>query len=326
MRSTKMFLQGTVLFISLLSKVAFGGEEQVGFVKQGAFVVPSEVNAKLRSHQTRLRVGYLPTGTVVWIGDCKFLNEKASLGLSIEKEYCFANSEVGVSGLIRRDLVHLLSTPVVVALANEEIPVYPQSGGKPYSNFSRNSGIYVEVTGPMVNGEIPIIRHYTKPRPIPGILKVNQLGDKIRYIDPNNLTVEKANFQNLTSYSENQISSQFGNEIASYFSNIMAAAEKLEDSLKSTQNSLCLVEGEVFAEAGVSFFGSGAGARIAATLKQSGETFGFDATLLTIGSNRHLVSSISRYSCTSPPGAVPEWLKEFLSIGSPQSNPNDFYE
>ena len=318
-----IFFGAAILFFALLSGNAVGDTGRIGFVKKGAFVVPAEVNAKLRKHQTRLRIGYLPVGTVVWVGDCMPLNENASSGIPNEKIYCAASSEVGVNGLIRQDLIHFFSSPVIVALANEKISVYPIDGGTPYSNFSRNSGIYVDVIGPISNGEIPVMRHYTKPEPIPGVLKIDQLGDKVRYLDPDNLRVERAKIQNLTHFTEDVISSRFGSDIKTYFLKIRGAIKKLEDKIHQPQNSLCLIGGDIFAEVGLNFFGSGAGAKIEATLKNPGETFGFDAAVLTIGNERTFIASISRYACTSPPDPVPEWLMEFLSVGAPQRNPKE---
>lgn len=322
----KFSFVGRLLIVLVVLTTGSIRAEEVGFVKKGAFVIPAKVNVELLAHQTRLRVGYLPVGSVVWIGECFLLTENASTGLTQEKKYCKIESEVGISGLLRYDRFHVLSKPVVIALANEQIPVYPIQGTKPYAPFSRNSGVYVDVTGKISNGKLPVLRPYTEPKPLAGYLKIEELGDKVRYLDPTALKIEKANFKGLLDYSEGKVSNQFGDVVLDYFSEIRKAIQKLETKLNIVSNVACLIEGEVFAKLGVSFLGSAAGAKISAKLKQGGETFGFDATVLSVGNSRSLISSINRYACTSPPFPEREWMIEFISVGAPQNNPTEILQ
>lgn len=297
--------------------------ETLGFVKAGAFVIPKEVNAKLKDYQTRLRVGYLPVGSVVWMNECKSLNENASSGIPVEKAYCEIDSEVGISGLIRKDRIHILSGPVIVALGKDPIPVYGSDGKKAYSPFSRNSGIYVDVIGKIENSVIPVMRPYTKPNPIPGLLKISELGNNVRLLNPKNLKLKKATIERLGNFSKDIIKKRFGDDIGKYFSKINNAVNKLEKQLGLVNNIACLIDGSVYADIGLKFFGTGAGVKIQAKLKNSGEMFKFRASVLSVGDQSTIVSSINRYACTNPPAPQPNWMMEFISVGAPEANPTE---
>jgi hypothetical protein len=143
------------LFLVLLMSLFCSGETQgrsiqAAFVKKGAFLLSETPTVWRGGRLIHDLIGYLPIGTVVYFDDPPALRKLFNWETDQEETYLFAETDLGMAGLLREDLkVHLEKTPVLIPVGNRSIPIYTSNSTKDrqqkLSEFSRSDGEYLRL-------------------------------------------------------------------------------------------------------------------------------------------------------------------------------------
>lgn len=145
MRLLILTVAGTLaLSSSVLAENKFLSEW--GIIKKGAFVIPSEGLdwADPEGRATGKRIGYLRTGVVVKVGQCRNVNGPPGSG----GKYCDVRSENGVAGKTLDTLIFPMERGKSYAVARKEIPLFDRRDmNRRRDEFSRSSGVIVEIVG-----------------------------------------------------------------------------------------------------------------------------------------------------------------------------------
>lgn len=130
---------------------AYSREGPYGVVISNTFVITNEYNLKWRDVEGRIvknRNGFIEIGKLVKkTGRCEFINgtNKKNTG-----DYCQIESEIGVSGYIKKDAVAFLENGQVYGFAVsdfEEIRFKSSAGKNKFGKFSKNSSPLVRFVG-----------------------------------------------------------------------------------------------------------------------------------------------------------------------------------
>ena len=93
---------------------ARAAESSYAVVKEGAFLLSKSAKLRERGRFFYSLVGYLPIGTIVHVGERIQIGNQDTLDY---ENYVWVNSELGVSGHIREDLlVNIGDTPIAVPI------------------------------------------------------------------------------------------------------------------------------------------------------------------------------------------------------------------
>lgn len=117
-----------------------------GIIKKGAFVIPSKgLNwADPEGRATGKRIGYLRTGVVVKVGQCRHVNGPPDSG----GNYCDVQSENGVSGKTLAKLIFPIELGKSYAVARQQISLFDRRDPQRRRDvFSRSSGVIIEIVG-----------------------------------------------------------------------------------------------------------------------------------------------------------------------------------
>ena len=309
-----------VVFVILFSNIALAQESGIvalGLVKNGAFLLSQEPDTLRDNLLVHSLTGYLPTGTRVVIGEEKIVTNLSS---SDDEKYYFVKSELGLSGLLREDLlVHANGRRLAISIASFLIQIHQPYATleKPTKRFKigRYGGDYFEVTGETEAGFYDVILHRAghestglPPTEKARLKKLYVENKQVSFLDPSDADL-------LTEFNKAwntvvDINDSYFNDVLNTVKNNMGedSLENIRTMLGDINNLQCLVGAKADGEFGFKVFSNGFSVKLEAELKQSGIKYLFDMKKLSIDNDTKYYSSISAIKCE---GLKPIRLEKF---------------
>jgi len=290
---------------------------KLGLVKNGAFLLSREPDTLRDDLLVHSLTGYLPTGTRVIIGEEKIVTNLSS---SDDEKYYFVKSELGLSGLLREDLlIHANGRRLAISIASYLIPVHQPNATleKPTKRFKigRYGGDYFEVTGETEAGFYDVILHRASYEST-GLPATESVRLKKLYVEKKQVSfLDPSNADLLTEF--NKAWNTVVNINDSYFDDVLNTVknnmgednlEKIKTMLGDINNLQCLVGATGDGEFGFKVFSNGFSIKLEAELKQSGIKYLFDMKKLSLDNDTRYYSSISAIKCE---GLKPIRLQKF---------------
>ncbi|MCZ6579523.1 MAG: hypothetical protein O6927_09320 [Gammaproteobacteria bacterium] len=290
---------------------------ELGLVKKGAFLLSPEPDTLRDNLLVHSLTGYLPIGTRVVIEGEKTVTNLTS---SDDEKYYFVKSELGISGLLREDLlVHAKGRRLAISIASYLIPVHQPNATleKPTKRFKigRYGGDYFEVTGETEAGFYDVILHRANYQST-GLPATEKVRLKKLYVKNKQVSfLDPADAELLTEFNKSWNTVVDIND--NYFTDVLNIVKENmgEDNLANIRallgdinNLQCLVEAEADGEFGFKVFSNGFSIKIAAAMKQAGTKYLFDMKKLSLNNNTKYYSSISAIKCE---GLKPVRLQQF---------------
>jgi hypothetical protein len=309
-----------IVFVSLFSGISQAQESgivELGLVKNGAFLLSQEPDTLRDNLLVHSLTGYLPTGTRVVIGEQKVVTNLSS---SDDEKYFFVKSELGLSGLLREDLlVHANGRRLAISVASFLIQVHQPNATleKPVKRFKigRYGGDYFEVTGETELGFYDVVLHRANPEstslPPTEKARLKKLyveNKQVSFLDPSDADL-------LTEFNKAwntivDINDGYFNDVLNTVKNNMGEQnlENIRSMLGDINNLQCLVAANADGEFGFKVFSNGFSVKLEAGLKQSGIKYLFDMKKLSLDNDTKYYSSISAIKCE---GSKPIRLEKF---------------
>ena len=294
-----------VAFVILFSNIAQAQESGIvalGLVKNGAFLLSQEPDTLRDNLLVHSLTGYLPTGTRVVIGEEKIVTNLSS---SDDEKYYFVKSELGLSGLLREDLlVHANGRRLAISIASFLIQIHQPYATleKPTKRFKigRYGGDYFEVIGETEAGFYDVILHRAghestglPPTEKARLKKLYVENKQVSFLDPSDADL-------LTEFNKAwntvvDINDSYFNDVLNTVKNNMGedSLENIRTMLGDINNLQCLVGAKADGEFGFKVFSNGFSVKLEAELKQSGIKYLFDMKKLSIDNDTKYYSSIS---------------------------------
>jgi hypothetical protein len=290
---------------------------ELGLVKSGAFLLSLEPDTLRDNLLVHSLTGYLPTGTRVVIGEEKIVTNLSS---SDDEKYYFVKSELGLSGLLREDLlVHANGRRLAISIASFLIQVHQPSAtlNKPAKRFKigRYGGDYFEVTGESEAGFYDVVLHRAShestglpPTEKARLKKLYVENKQVSFLDPSDADL-------LTEFNKAwntvvDINDSYFNDVLDTVKNNMGedSLENIRTMLGDINNLQCLLAANADGEFGFKVFSNGFSVKLEAGLKQSGIKYLFDMKKLSLDNDTKYYSSISAIKCN---GLKPIRLEKF---------------
>ena len=306
-----------VILFSNITQAQESGIVALGLVKNGAFLLSREPNTLRDNLLVHSLTGYLPTGTRVVIGEEKIVTNLSS---SDDEKYYFVKSELGLSGLLREDLlVHANGRRLAISIASFLIQIHQPYATleKPTKRFKigRYGGDYFEVTGETEAGFYDVILHRAghESTGLPStekarLKKLYVENKQVSFLDPSDADL-------LTEFNKAwntvvDINDSYFNDVLNTVKNNMGedSLENIRTMLGDINNLQCLVAAKADGEFGFKVFSNGFSVKLEAELKQSGIKYLFDRKKLSIDNETKYYSSISAIKCE---GLKPIRLEKF---------------
>ena len=309
-----------IVFVTLFSSIVQAQEPttvKLGLVKNGAFLLSPEPDTLRDNLLVHSLTGYLPTGTRVVIGDEKIVTNLSS---SDDEKYYFVKSELGISGLLREDLlIHANGRRLAISIASYLIQIHQPNATleKPTKRFKigRYGGDYFEVTGETEAGFYDVILHRAsyESTGLPAtenarLKKIYVEKKQVSFLDPSNADL-------LTEFNKAwntvvDINDSYFDDVLNTVKNNMGEdnLEKIKTMLGDINNLQCLVGATGDGEFGFKVFSNGFSIKLEAELKQSGIKYLFDMKKLSLDNDTKYYSSISTIKCE---GLKPIRLQKF---------------
>ena len=309
----KLFNYTSLGFISVLmalvSSSAFAESltnAKLGLVKNGAFLLSEKPTTPREGQLVHNLVGYLPTGTRVII-------EKeitvTNLSSTDDELYYFVKSELGISGLLREDLlVKSEGRKLAISVSSIELQIHQPNATlkKPTKRFKigRHGGDYFEITGESEKGFYDVLLHranYEKSKlPATEKARLKKLYIKrglVSILDPSNSTLlsELNNSWNSMVNINDSYFDDILNEIQKKIGNV--GVGKLKNLLGSINNLQCLLKTTGDGEFGFKVFSNGFSIKLEAQMKESGIKYLFDMKKLSVNGGAKFYSGISSIKC-----------------------------
>jgi len=309
-----------IVFVTLFSSIILAQEPttvKLGLVKNGAFLLSREPDTLRDNLLVHSLTGYLPTGTRVVIGDEKIVTNLSS---SDDEKYYFVKSELGISGLLREDLlIHANGRRLAISIASYLIQIHQPNATlvKPTKRFKigRYGGDYFEVTGETEAGFYDVILHRAsyESTGLPAtenarLKKIYVEKKQVSFLDPSNADL-------LTEFNKAwntvvDINDSYFDDVLNTVKNNMGEDNlvKIKTMLGDINNLQCLVGATGDGEFGFKVFSNGFSIKLEAELKQSGIKYLFDMKKLSLDNDTKYYSSISTIKCE---GLKPIRLQRF---------------
>lgn len=299
-------------FLLCIAQAVKAEQYRPAIVTEGAFLLskyPDTVRDEIKVHHL---VGYLPTGTKVYVGNQHILN---NLSKGEKESYNEIVSDIGVTGLLREDLFVLVENrPVAVTVASYEIPIHQPYASlqKPSVRFTlgRYGGNYLEITGEEEEGFYDVILHRAHPvaslpATEPGRLK-KEYAEKghviITYPQP--VDSRDADFPVWTAGAP--LEAPFIDEL------LQKVRDKLGDDLDTARSFLqdlnalqCMLSSNAKAAFGFTFFSNGLSFNLDLNFKDASQMYLFDRHELKQGGDTRLFTMLRTIHCD---GSSPDRL------------------
>jgi len=296
-----MIARAKILLSTAIVLFAHGtaSADPAGFVREGAFVISREPNAVINGVPTRTKLGYLPVGSVVFVRNCFPVREGASQRGMIaprERDYCDVTSEVGINGLVRKDLIQVIEERwVAIAIGDSEVLIRRKDLATKLSSFSRTSGVFVEVIG-RENPEFYRVRLPWSEGQEGFIEAADQERNLIRLLDGNSLDVAPVEFRSVRDYTTDHLPTSY---IAQ---KLDETVDRIAEELDVVENLECLVDLSIVGETGVRIFGNGLGLKGAVEFFSKGFMYDTDVDLMFRGRSPLLTFvTVKKLKCENNP-------------------------
>lgn len=293
------------VFMALLGYSAHAMSDDVGLVKQGAFLLSSQPDTFKDGVKVHSLIGYLPTGARISLGTEK---EITNLKSSKVEKYSYVKSEMGISGLLRQDLlVRSEGRKLAISVASFEIPVH-----QPFATLEKDAvrfkvgrygGNYFEVVGETENGFYDVVLHRTNyvgtglpPTEKARLKKLLVASEQVVFLDPEDEDL-------LSDLDRKWLPLEHSKE--SFISNLSSElTEKvgvervdIEQLLGDIDNFQCLLGSTANGELGFKVFSNGFSLKLDSKLKEVGVKYLFESQKLVAGNHTRLFSGLGVVKC-----------------------------
>ena len=142
-RRLRKHLFSVLTMVFVLHLHAHAKNVRAAFVIKGAFILSEEPRVWKNGRLVHDLIGYLPIGTVVYFDPDSKMRELFNYDRDIYEHYLFAETDIGLAGLLRKDLkVDLSETRVLIPVGNRRIPIRTQNSTK-YQVRKLSSGLLI---------------------------------------------------------------------------------------------------------------------------------------------------------------------------------------
>ena len=160
-----MAVLACVLTVTGSAAAVHGETFSPAIVKLNAFLLSRHPDTQRDDSQVHSLVGYLPSGTKVWVGQA---TELTNLTEGRRETYHYVYSELGYQGLLREDLfIPVTQNPIAVATASYDIPLFQPTATlesmKKRLTLGRYGGNFLEIVGESEPGFYDVILHRANP-------------------------------------------------------------------------------------------------------------------------------------------------------------------
>lgn len=263
--------------ICLFSIRANADQLQPAVVKEGAFILSENpVIQTYDNEPTHDLVGYLPKGTVVYFKSDEQPKRLFNRNKGSHEFYLLVHSDIGFTGLLRKDLKIDLHKKVLVPVGLRRIPIHTKNSTNdnpiPLSNFSRSEGWLIVLNDQdpdFYDVELPWTEDRDRPPDKGKLWKYFVDDGDVRLISPETVRTEHP-FIDILTIDNNQTGDDYLNEIATEIKNIIpeGTLENIHSFLQSLGTLKCLWSLEANAELGLKIIGMGLGMKSVLELKE----------------------------------------------------------
>ncbi len=269
----KRCLSFALAIVSFLPISAHAETARAAFVREGAFLLGEEATVWKSGRLVHDLIGYLPIGTVVYFDADSKVRELFNYGRDRYEHYLFVETDIGLAGLLRRDLkVDLDETRVLVPVGNRRIPIRTQDSTKynarTLSEFSRSDGVYailIDDRDPeFYDVELPWTGRDGRPPDRGRLRKRWVTGGEVLLFSPETLRSERPRISAGDKAEENGYVKRIAEKVWDKVGMEKHAIISFLEDLDALQ---CMLTAKADVDLGVKIFGAGLGLEFALALK-----------------------------------------------------------